>query len=78
MTDWADDKAMLFSINADLDLGSDDRRKIAHLLRQARIDALEEAARLAETEAMGTANEGYHFASLDIAAAIRSLKDKQP
>jgi hypothetical protein len=64
MSDWADEKAMeLLAFGMD----EDDVADVAAALRQARLDALEEAAR--ELESFG-AHGG--------AAAIRALKEKQP
>lgn len=65
MTDWADKKAITVFSAQDGCVGLID---VADALRQARIDALEEAARAAE---------GYVGCD-NIAAAIRALKDKQP
>lgn len=74
MTDWADKKAMELLAPG---MGVDDVRDVAEALRQARIDALEEAARCAEElAAQSTKTHENPFA--EIAAAIRALKDKQP
>ena len=65
MIDWADKTAIEMFSAQDGDVGLID---VADALRQARIDALEEAARAAEG-----------FVGCDnIAADIRALKDKQP
>ena len=65
MIDWADKTAIEMFSAQDGDVGLID---VADALRQARIDALEEAARAAE---------GYVGCD-NIAAAIRALKGKQP
>lgn len=65
MIDWADKTAIEMFSAQDGDVGLID---VADALRQARMDALEEAARAAE---------GYVGCD-NIAAAIRALKDKQP
>ena len=65
MIDWADKTAIEVFRAQNGDVGLID---VADALRQARMDALEEAARAAE---------GYVGCD-NIAADIRALKDKQP
>jgi hypothetical protein len=62
MADWADDIA--YQLGDECEIGGEGWR-IAAALRQARADALEEAAKVAETCRKGTE-----------AANIRALKDK--
>ena len=61
MSDWADEKAKTLGDYPDR------RSSIATALRQARADALEEAAKVA-------AKNGWGVTAMD----ILSLKDKQP
>ena len=69
MTDWAEARSR-FLLTTWFPGGHapNTRKELADALRQARIDALEEAARAAE---------GYVGCD-NIAAAIRALKGKQP
>jgi hypothetical protein len=73
MSDWADEKAMeLLAFGMD----EDDVADVAASLRQARRDALEEAARVAEKQEDYTSPRPNGVLRRSIAAAIRRLKDK--
>lgn len=77
MSDWADEKAehALCSLCNLIAVSRDDIATIAQALRQARLDALEEAAKEAEgfDDPFDEHDRGD---GLFIARAIRALKDK--
>ena len=84
MADWADEKAehALCSLCNVIAVSRDDIDTIAQALRQARLDALEEAAKVAdEYEGKGfelglhTQSGDAYVTRSDIAAAIRALKE---
>jgi hypothetical protein len=81
VADWADKKAIeVFSRESGC-VGLDD---MAAALRQARMDALEEAARIASTRGvypeLNVHNGGpeWYRHGQEIAAIIRDLKERQP
>lgn len=83
MGDWADKKAAEIYLSGNIDEGID-LSFTAAALRQARLDALEEAAKEANrgfTQMPADIDDWYkgYFAGCDeSAAAIRALKEKQP
>lgn len=83
MGDWADEKAehALCNLCNLIAVSRDDIDTIAQALRQARLDALEEAAKVCLHEIEQPFDEwssGYKDGCEETAAAIRALKEKQP
>jgi hypothetical protein len=77
VADWADDAASKVNDNLRGGLSSYAVDHIADALRQARLDALEEAAKACDAYAGKDwrLGEGFrHRAALDLAAGIRFLK----
>ena len=81
MGDWADERAIEVFFKESGCVGLDD---MAAALRQARLDALEEAARIASTRGvypeLNVHNGGpeWYRHGQEISAIIRSLRDKSP
>lgn len=75
MTDWADKIATAMFRAQDDDVGPMD---VADLLREARLDALEEAAITVDELANQFWAGGEDIVLLDAATAIRALKERQP
>ena len=72
MADWADEIACKLAAKCVTSAARKDLDVVAAALRQARLDALEEAGKLASSmHKKGQIGD-------DIASAIRALKDKQP